>query len=459
MAETTLSGKPVLHVPPRPAVAQGLNGQALQGLLITLIIALSVGFPLIRTTNLFATSTVLDTSYAEGTWQLPVVFGSVYLIAAWLLWMNRETAWRNLRAVNPFLLLMLAWSACSILWSPYPVTTFKRVVQIMGFIMVGLAIAPPVSNMSKFATTVMATFTPLLVICFFVSLLVPQVGVDYELGAAWRGIFWHKNLLGVVSAFTVVLWLRELRIRRLDWRLCVGAILFTLLMLVLARSTTSLITASMGSFLYLYLARRYLANSHVSIILVLGAACALMLLLHFFYSVEGRLPRWEEIAGPVASLLNKSTDLTGRTEIWQLVLMEVARHPWHGIGYGAFWLGVGGPSQYIYDAMHFIPLQAHSGYLDMLNELGIIGVALMVGFILVHARQLMRLMRVDRGEAAFHWAFFVLVLIGNISESILFRGVQFEYVWLICSSIIVSSRLRLHRHAQGTAVGAGEGRA
>lgn len=451
MAETTLNGKPVLRLPPASTAARDLNGQALQRFLITLIIALSVGFPLIRTTNLFATSTVLDTSYAEGTWQLPVVFGSVYLIAAWLLWMNRETAWRNLRTVNPFLLLMLAWSACSILWSPYPVTTFKRVVQIAGFIMVGLAIAPPVSNMSKFATTVMATFTPLLVVCFFVSLLVPQIGVDYELGAAWRGIFWHKNLQGVVSAFTVVLWLRELRTRRLDWRICVAAILFTLVMLVLAKSTTSLITASLGSFIYLYLARRYLANSHVSTIIVLGALSAAVLMLHFFYSVEGRLPRWEEIAGPVASLLNKSTDLTGRTEIWQLVLLEVARHPWHGIGYGAFWLGVGGPSQYIYDAMHFIPLQAHSGYLDMLNELGLIGVALMVGFIIVHATQLLRLMRVDRSEAAFHWAFFVLVLVGNISESILFRGVQFEYVWLICSSIIVSSRLRLYRDARAGA--------
>src|SRR5690606_26979967 len=115
------------------------------------------------------------------------------------------------------------------------------------------------------------------------------------------------------------------------------------------------------------------------------------------------------------------------------------RHPWVGIGYGAYWLGVGSPSQYAIDILNYIPLQAHNGYLDMLNELGIVGVLLLAGLLAVHTRHLVLLMRIDRPEAAFHAAFFVLILIGNISESILFRGVQFEYVWLVCSSIMVSS--------------------
>ncbi|MEI2414837.1 O-antigen ligase family protein [Orrella sp. JC864] len=418
-----------------------------QALATTIVVAVAAGFPLIRTSNLFSASTVRDTNYAEGSVLLPVVFGSIFMLAAWVLWMNRQTALRNLRALNPFLLLILLWCACTAFWSPYPVTTVKRTVQLAGLILIGLAVAPPLGNLARFAGTVLSTFTVLLFLCLLVALALPQVGVDYQLGGAWRGIFWHKNIMGIVSAFTVLLWLRQWRESRLDWRVCLAGGLFALMMLVLAKSTTSLIIAMTGSALYLFLARDYVRGRHVTAIAVLGAALLAMLGLHLFYSVMGRLPYWEELVGPIAGLFNKSADLTGRMDIWQLVALEIAKHPWQGIGYGAYWLGVGSPSQYAIDILHYIPLQAHNGYLDVLNELGLIGLALVAAMLAWHAWQLARLIRIDRAEGAFHWAFFVLIVIANISESILFRGVQFEYFWLICSSAMVSARLRLHRQA------------
>src|SRR5690606_36617520 len=118
--------------------------------------------------------------------------------------------------------------------------------------------------------------------------------------------------------------------------------------------------------------------------------------LHFFHVVMGRLPEWNEVAGPVAGLFGKSADLTGRTDIWDLVLLEAGKHPWAGIGYGAFWLGMESPSQYIIDALYWIPLQAHNGYLDVYNELGVIGIAILSGFLIVHTVNLVRLLRVDR---------------------------------------------------------------
>lgn len=452
MAGTSLNDRPRVYLPPRPAAGGPDAFHRLQSVAITLLIAVCTVFPLIRTTSLFAESIAMDT-YTEGSSLLQLVFGSVFALAGWLLWMNRQVAVRNLRAVNPFLLLILLWCLCSSLWSLYPVTTIKRSVQLLGLIMVGLAIAPPLGNMARFANTVLASFTVLMVLCLLASLGMPGLGVDYVTGGAWRGITWHKNVLGMVCAFSLLLWLREFRHGQLGWKMCLGGGLFTVFMLVMAKSTTSIIVAGAGSFLYLFLARRYIAPRNM-LILLLGAAIGTALLLHFFHAVQGRFPSWEELMGPAAAIFNKSTDLTGRTDIWELVLVQVAAHPWLGAGYGAFWMGVGGPSQYIADFMGFVPLQAHNGYLDVLNELGIVGLVLLAGLVVVHARDLFRLMRIDRAEAALHWAFFIVILVSNISETVLFRAIELHYVWLIFSSIMVSSRLRAHQASRAAEAGA-----
>jgi exopolysaccharide production protein ExoQ len=384
-------------------------------------------------------------SYAEGSLLFQIEFGSVFLIGAWLAWRNRGWSLRHALHLNPFLIIMIMYCLTTMLWSPYPVVTLKRTVQLIGLTLVGIAISPPVGGKQGLIRTMLGTLMTLMAASFVVSLMIPHIGVDYELGGAWRGVLSQKNTLGAISGLCVVLWIKESLGSTFPRSLCYFGILFSTFMLIMAKSSTSILVAVLGTSIYLLVRRRYLYGESDGHRLVLAVTAIILLALQIFYIFHSRLPDWDELFAPFGALFNKSADLTGRTDIWRMVLVEVQRHPLFGIGYGAFWLGEGSPSQSIITALHWIPLQSHNGYLDVLNELGVFGLIIMVSVFLFHIRSLIKLTRIDREEAAMHWAMLILILISNLSESEVFRGVMFQNIFFIYSSTAISARLTVDR--------------
>ncbi|MBO9535756.1 O-antigen ligase family protein [Herbaspirillum sp.] len=387
-------------------------------------------------------------SYAEGSLIFQIEFGSVFAIGAMLAWRNRGWSWRHVLHLNPFLILMVAYCAATMLWSPYPIVTLKRVIQLIGLVLVGIAISPPVGGPQQLIRTMLGTLMVLMGISFVVALAIPSVGIDYELGAAWRGIMTQKNTLGAIAGLCVVFWLKESLGQVFPRALCYAGMLFAFFILVMAKSSTAILVATLGSAIYMVVRKRYLTGQFESRRIVLVLAMAAMLALLVFYTLESRLPDIDELLSPITAIFNKSTDLTGRTDIWRLVLLEINKHPIFGIGYGAFWLGEGSPSQSIIDILHWIPLQAHNGYLDIFNELGIVGLCLLALVFIYHIVSLVRLTAFDREEAAIHWAMLILILISNLSESEVFRGVLFQNIFFLYSSTSISARLTVHRMQQ-----------
>ncbi|RFB73781.1 MULTISPECIES: O-antigen ligase family protein [unclassified Herbaspirillum] len=384
-------------------------------------------------------------SYAEGSLIFQMEFGSVFLIGAWLAWRNRGWSLRHIVHLNPMLIAIILYCLLTIIWSPYPVVTLKRSIQLIGLTLVGIAISPPIGGKHQLIRTMLGTLMALMAVSFVVSLVLPRIGVDYELGGAWRGILTQKNTLGAISGLCVVLWIKESLGTTFPRSICYFGILFSLFMLVMAKSSTAILVATLGTGIYLLVRRRYLNGEFDGRRLTLTVIVVALVCLHMFYVAQGRLPEWNELFAPFGALFNKSTDLTGRTDIWRLVLLEVQRHPVFGIGYGAFWLGEGSPSQMIINALHWIPLQAHNGYLDILNELGIVGLVIMAGVFIFHILNLVKMTRIDREEAAIHWAMLILILISNLSESEMFRGVLFQNIFFIYSSTAISARITVHR--------------
>jgi len=411
--------------------------------LVRLLIIMSVTFALMPS-NLSWGTPDPEGNYAEGSLFLQVEFGSVFLLGAWLAWRNRGWSLRHVLRLNPLLVVMILYCFASMLWSAYPIVTLKRSVELMGLTLVGIAISPPVASKQQLLRTLLGTLMGLMVISFFVALLLPSIGVDYELGGAWRGILSQKNALGAIAGLSVMLWLKESLADNIPRPLCYLGILFCLFMLVMAKSSTSILVALLGSAIFLLLRRRYMSAA-TSRQVFLALLFVVLLGLYLFYLADGRLPDMDELISPITGLFNKGSDLTGRTDIWNLVGLEITRHIAFGIGYGAFWLGEGSRSQFIIDALHWIPLQAHNGYLDIVNELGVVGFVIMLGVFLVHMRNLLKMTAVDREEAAVHWALLFLILISNLSESEMFRGILFQNILLLYSITAVSARLTMHR--------------
>jgi exopolysaccharide production protein ExoQ len=68
--------------------------------------------------------------------------------------------------------------------------------------------------------------------------------------------------------------------------------------------------------------------------------------------------------------------MTGRTQIWSLCMVAIARHPILGYGFKAFWNGFQGPGAFISYALDNLISHAQSGFLDTWLETGIIGLLL-----------------------------------------------------------------------------------
>ena len=432
------------------ARAAGLGGLSWEHLATGALVVFSIVFSLVPTSfNMTEIGPEATHEISGGSSIRQIQFGALFLLAAFLCWRHAGTSVRLLtRGLNPFMPLTLLYCGASTLWSAYPTISLKRTILFIGLLLIGAAISPPIGSPRQFTRATLVALTALCGASAVVAIALPHIGVDTMLGGAWRGILWQKNMLGSIAGIGVMLWLREWLARSAPGTLCAVGFLLCLLVLVMAKSATSILVTTMGIAIYIACRRTWLAGNSPGLRISLGAAVVLVLLTHLWYTAAGSLPDWQDIAGPIAGLFNKSTDLTGRADIWRLTLYAAMEHPIWGIGYGAFWTGEDGPAQFIADALAWMPAHAHNGYIDIFNELGAVGSSLVAGLLLWHAYQLARLFWIDREDAAIHTALFALIIVSNFSESQLLAEVSFQNLMFIYSSVTMSATLWMARRAR-----------
>lgn len=387
----------------------------------------------------------------EGSLMFQLQWGSLFLFSGILLLRRFDTIWLRARELNPFLIVMLVLCFASVLWSPLPVTALKKAIQLAGLTILAIVVHDRLPHRMDWRRLVGVTMLVIMVLSMLVSVLAPRIGVDPLLGNAWRGITQHKNTLGMVAAIMVLLWVSGFTRMYLPVKLRVFGLLFSLFILVMAKSSTALLTAVMGVMILIMLRKRVPRSDFLYSRIALVISVAVVLALHVFYLVMGRLPTWEEMFSIVGALTGKSSDLTGRNVIWALVIQEIAHHPLLGIGYGSFWAGPGSPSDVVthhLEGWHNI-FQAHNGYLDLINELGFIGLSVFMGMLIHYMLTLGRLLRFDRDRALLHWTLLLFLLVSNFSESGLLRGVVAQNLLFIYLLVDASMSLaRYRRDAQ-----------
>jgi O-antigen ligase len=126
--------------------------------------------------------------------------------------------------------------------------------------------------------------------------------------------------------------------------------------------------------------------------------------------------------------------LTGRTLIWQETWELLQRRPLLGYGYGAFWAEDSEVASRVQEGVGWETPSAHNGYLDLLLELGVIGLAF---FGLSTCTTILRMFA---NAWSIHWtlllswcALLSFVLIYNLVESAMLQQnhlLTFLYVWV-----------------------------
>jgi O-antigen ligase len=313
----------------------------------------------------------------------------------------------------------LAFAGASVLWAFKPELSFSRYVlqvMIVTSIVLPVLLANPATDMMR------GLFLCFAFACFLnIPIVLTQEPIIFQkLIIGYPGYFSFKGVLGECAAIAFLLSLRELLY--FGWRRALGIIVMVVAIWLM------LVSLSKGS-----LGLAIVAPSLAGLALIIGkkmriSPAIVLLPIPVCYAVLSFIV--SNLIQRISWHLYKNYTLSDRTVIWDFANFEIARQPLFGWGYQSFWLvGLDGPS--IIDAPGWVKNMpsAHNGYLDTQLEMGYVGLAFLITFIIA---TLIAIGRVGSREPARAWLLLTLalyIILTNLLETTWARGM--EPLWLL----------------------------
>jgi O-antigen ligase len=260
---------------------------------------------------------------------------------------------------------------------------------------------------------------------FFFAIFLPEYGIDPDMHGAWRGLFVRNNTLArpVVLAVFVFLFVRPKRFHSLRW-LGVAA---SLALVFLSRSVTGMIVCA-GIIATLPLYRLIRSRLTVAIPVVCAGLLLVGLLLLLLQDISAR---------QALRLVGRRPDLSGRVELWNAALPSISKRPWLGYGFDAFWPVKDRESASVVLTAGWRATQGHNGFVDLMLDLGALGLATFaVGYLVVWRRALGFVSRVPGPLPVWLCTYLVFMLLYNLTESSLLEG--HSIYWVLYTSTAVS---------------------
>lgn len=324
-----------------------------------------------------------------------------------------------IRRLNVFFILFVGLVPLSTAWSIWPEATIGRSISIVCVTFVCLSYCVSSWEDRRFQKIVRAIATALLLGSLLFGLLYPDLAIERGEGSlkgAWHGLTSQKNQLGQLSGLGVILWAAAWLDHEVKAVRAFVGLAASTTCLILSRSSTSLIaTLLVIIFLILMMQssaslRRYMPTIVVTFALLVAA---------YAFATLKIVPGLDAIISPVTSMTGKDVTFSNRSEIWDIVREQIATRPLLGSGYGAYWIGPvpWSPSNVFTARMYFYPTEAHNGYLEIVNDLGVLGMCCLLGYLAIYVRQALALMRFDRNQGILFLCLFFHQAVVNLSES------------------------------------------
>jgi len=341
-------------------------------------------------------------------------------VSSYLIVVRWPLARNLLKFMNPGLLAFFVLAPLSVVWSISPGDTVLRFISLAAMLLVcfasGLVSWHPRRFQQVLLPPVMLIFLASLAIGAIEPNWVIEYGDDIALKNSWHGVTHGKNEFGMLSGFGVLLcahgWFA--REGRTPWYMAGTAVAF--LCLSLSRSNTSMFATVLALIcMYLLIRSKIVARSFTAT-LAYGVGG---LILFYEMIIQGLVPGVDVLLAPIMGLTGKDTTFSARTTIWFVVKQHIALSPYIGSGFGAYWIGAvpQSPSYIFLSIMYLYPTESHNGYLEVVNDLGYLGLACVLVFLFFYVRQALQLMRTDRSQGALFLALLFMEMVVNMSES------------------------------------------
>jgi exopolysaccharide production protein ExoQ len=324
-----------------------------------------------------------------------------------------------------WLVLYLAFAGASSLWALEPESSFIRFIQQA---MIVTSIVLPSMWAARTADVMRGLY-----LCFAFALI---LNVPFVLGGfstivpyasnhglvlvniGYQGYFFGKNYLGECAAIALLLTFNEMLYP--GWRRAMGIIVgsIAILLLFLSDSKTALGLALICPLLAgIILITRKITRVSPTIIVLTIPLCYFVLSSISNFNINR-----------IAYMLYGDSTLTGRTIIWDFAQYEIARSPLLGWGYQSFWLVPGSPAIEAPGWVKGMP-NAHNGYYDTMLEMGYLGLAFLLIFIMATLHAIGRVADRDRRRAWLVLSLTLFIIFYNYFESYWMRG--FEFLWVV----------------------------
>jgi exopolysaccharide production protein ExoQ len=378
----------------------------------------------------------------------PLLFMGIYMVTLLLLVTQRKSF--LLVAQKDFLIWVVVGIAlASAIWTVAPDITLRRSLLLLGTTLFGIYLAMRYSLREQLQLLSWALgLVILLSILFAIGL--PSYGLMgiQEGGVhagAWRGVMSHKNLLGRLMVLSSLVFLfvatsDSISNSRYRWFPWIGYVL-SIVLIVRSTSKTALISfVALMIILPLYrtLRRNYnqLVPIAIALILLVGSVAILFV---------DNLPF-------ITSVLGRDLTLTGRTELWSVMLELIQERPLLGYGFNGFWRDWDSDvTAYLWRTLQWECPYGHNGFMDLLAELGIAGLAVFLLSLTTAYIQGVRWLRITKNvEGLWTLIYLSFLVIYNISESTLLATNSIFwilYVSTIFSMAIESEQAQFYSYA------------
>jgi exopolysaccharide production protein ExoQ len=355
----------------------------------------------------------------------------VLLLLAIGILVSRSFHWGNFFARNWALTAYVLFALASVFWSDFPLPAFKKWFRDLGnyaMILVVISDPHPLEAVRTLLRRLGYLTIPLSVVLIKYFPAIAREYDPYTGTQMFSGVTTSKNMLGILSLVcgiyffwdTVVRWPDRKNRRQRQIILVNAALILMVLWLLNTCSSATSIACLVIASVVILAAHSRVGQRHPR---ALTAIVPIVFLLYVFLAFGLNLK------GEFAGVVGRDPTLSGRTEIWQIVLSQ-QENPLLGTGYESFWLGP--RLDRIWAAGQGRLNESHNGYLEVYLNLGYVGLFLLLLFVISVYRNIWRKFKPFSSIASLGLATWVIFLFHNCTE-VDFRSGLMWFGFVLCA--------------------------
>jgi len=352
--------------------------------------------------------------------------GISYLAVAVMLVTYRREVLIVVRRNWPLAALVSLGFASS-LWAETPELSFRRCGAAAGTTLLGVALAVKLT-LEEQLRLLSWLFRILSILSLACVILLPSYGISDTLEQEWRGVFGFKNFFGSMMAVSLLIEWQLPANTRWSKVLNRAALLLSAFLLIRSNSLTAM-TAFVGAFVLVNIYKFATLRLRMPLYATVVATLLIVSLGSVLVTPK---------SDAIAAFVGRSSDLTGRTEIWHWVISFIQERPILGYGYAGFWTESASAAIEHAIGSH---MYSHNGYLDTLLTNGALGLSLALVFLGTGLKRALDWS--VQGESYTNlWplAFLSFFLFYNFGECTIFMQ---HILWALCVAAVAGSDLAL----------------